>query len=317
MKDLIAYCGLDCESCEARKATINNDRELRIKVAKEWSDLNGVEITPEMINCVGCRVDGVKTPFCDRLCPIRQCALKKNVKTCGSCDELDKCGKIQMITSSNKEALKRLKASRTAVVYVHGKGGSPDEKEIYSCHFPDNEIFGFDYKSDSPWEAKKEFKDYFTALKNDYESIIVIANSIGAYFTMCSDSGPLIEKAFFISPVVDMEKLIENMMTWSGVTEKELQEKKIIKTDFGIDLSWEYLTYVKNNQISWNVPTEILYGEKDNLVSMETITEFIKKHHFNLTIMENGEHWFHTEEQLGFLSNWIENNLLNEEKERN
>ena len=63
MKKLIAYCGLDCESCDARTATLNNDNALREKVARLWSELNGVEITPEMINCEGCRVDGVKTPF--------------------------------------------------------------------------------------------------------------------------------------------------------------------------------------------------------------------------------------------------------------
>ena len=41
MNDYIAYCGLDCEACEARLATINNDNELRIKVSKEWSELCG------------------------------------------------------------------------------------------------------------------------------------------------------------------------------------------------------------------------------------------------------------------------------------
>ena len=51
MNDYIAYCGLDCEACQARLATINNDNELRIKVSKEWSELNGVEITPEMESC--------------------------------------------------------------------------------------------------------------------------------------------------------------------------------------------------------------------------------------------------------------------------
>ena len=45
----IAYCGLDCESCEARLATVNNDAALRQKVSKEWSELNGVEITPEIV----------------------------------------------------------------------------------------------------------------------------------------------------------------------------------------------------------------------------------------------------------------------------
>ena len=75
MKDLIAYCGLDCEKCEARIATINNDDLLREKVAKLWSKLNGIEITKEMINWEGCRVNGVKTPFCDSLCEIRKCEI--------------------------------------------------------------------------------------------------------------------------------------------------------------------------------------------------------------------------------------------------
>ena len=77
MNEYIAYCGLDCEACEARIATVNNDAELRQRVAKEWSELNGVEITPEMINCAGCRSDGAKTPYCESLCPIRQCAMSR------------------------------------------------------------------------------------------------------------------------------------------------------------------------------------------------------------------------------------------------
>ena len=112
MKDYIAYCGLDCESCEARLATINDDDALRNRVAREWSELNGVEITPEMINCTGCRIDGVKTPFCDSLCPIRQCALGKAVETCGNCIEMNTCEKLKMITGNNAEALERLKGDR-------------------------------------------------------------------------------------------------------------------------------------------------------------------------------------------------------------
>ena len=110
MDRLIAYCGLDCGKCEARRATLEDDDALRGKVAKEWSELNGVEITPEMINCVGCRIDGVKTPFCDSLCPIRQCAMGRGMETCGSCGELDSCEKIRMITEHNDEALSNLRS---------------------------------------------------------------------------------------------------------------------------------------------------------------------------------------------------------------
>ncbi len=109
MKQLIAYCGLDCEKCDARKATITNDDDLRKKVAKLWTELNGVEITPEMINCEGCRLDGRKTPFCDSLCPIRQCALGMSYETCGDCAKLHNCDKVSMIISNNAEALSNLK----------------------------------------------------------------------------------------------------------------------------------------------------------------------------------------------------------------
>ena len=42
MKELIGFCGLDCEMCEARIATLNSDDGRRRKVAAEWSALNGV-----------------------------------------------------------------------------------------------------------------------------------------------------------------------------------------------------------------------------------------------------------------------------------
>ncbi len=106
--EYIAYCGLNCEACEARLATIHDDDGLRGKVAEEWSELNGVEIIPEMINCAGCRISGVKTPFCDSLCPIRQCALGKGVETCGDCGCTDTCEKLAMITGNNAEALNNL-----------------------------------------------------------------------------------------------------------------------------------------------------------------------------------------------------------------
>ncbi len=111
MNTFIAYCGLDCETCEARLATINHDEELRRNVAAEWSKLNGVEITPDMIHCVGCRVEGIKTPYCESLCPIRQCAMKRKVETCGDCGELETCEKVSMIFRNNEEARRRLRHS--------------------------------------------------------------------------------------------------------------------------------------------------------------------------------------------------------------
>ncbi len=113
MKDMIAYCGLDCEKCDAYLATINDDQALREKTAQLWAELNNAPILPEHINCEGCRVDGIKTVYCDSLCPIRQCAPKKGVTTCGDCTELEKCQTVGMIISNNPAALENLKGQTT------------------------------------------------------------------------------------------------------------------------------------------------------------------------------------------------------------
>ncbi len=112
MRDMIAYCGLDCEKCDAYLATINDDQALRKKTAKLWASLNNAPILPEHINCEGCRVDGIKTVYCDSLCAIRQCASKKSVVTCGDCPDLKKCQTVKAIVSNDPDALKNLKASR-------------------------------------------------------------------------------------------------------------------------------------------------------------------------------------------------------------
>ena len=115
----------------------------------------------------------------------------------------------------------------------------------------------------------------------------------------------LISKAWFISPIVDMEKLIYDMMAWANATEKELQSKGVIHTGVGEDLTWAYLCYVRDHPVDWTVPTQILYGSRDELTTPETIRSFAEKHNARLTVMEGGEHWFHTEEQMRFLDEWM------------
>ena len=75
---------------DAYIATKNDDQELREKTAKLWAELNNAPILPKHINCQGCRMDGIKTVFCDSMCAIRQCAMNKEVATCGDCSSYGK-----------------------------------------------------------------------------------------------------------------------------------------------------------------------------------------------------------------------------------
>ena len=168
------------------------------------------------------------------------------------------------------------------VLYIHGKGGSAMESGHYKPLFPDCEVIGLDYQTFTPWDTGTEIHDAVAELKSKYENVILIANSIGAFFSMNAGIDKLLQKAYFISPVVDMERLN------------------------GYELTGEWLRFVKSRPVKWNVPTRILYGSGDSLTSLETVSAFAKKHKATLTIMDGGEHWFHTKEQMQFLDKWIQ-----------
>lgn len=191
------------------------------------------------------------------------------------------------------------------IIYVHGKGGRPDEAEHYRDLFPQCVVEGLPYRSETPWDAAREFPALFDRLTAEADSVVLIANSIGAFFSMGSLSARPIERAFFISPIVDMERLIADMMHGAGVGEEELRAKGKIRTAFGETLSWEYLCYVREHPIEWRVPTEILCGERDALTPFEIVSDFAERHGAGLTVMPGGEHWFHTQEEMDFLDDWM------------
>ena len=110
----IGCCGLDCKKCDARIATITNDNALREKTATLWTKLNGVTITPEMINCTGCRIAGAKTPFCDKFCPVHNCVREKELDTCADCGQMDGCPTLGLIATNSPFVLENLKKLRNA-----------------------------------------------------------------------------------------------------------------------------------------------------------------------------------------------------------
>jgi hypothetical protein len=110
MEKLISCCGLDCATCDARKATLLDDDKLRFETAEKWKvqhDSQG--ITPEMINCTGCREVGVKFSYCEH-CEIRNCVKSKNFNTCADCDLLETCPILGNLLKYVPEALANLKS---------------------------------------------------------------------------------------------------------------------------------------------------------------------------------------------------------------
>ncbi|GAA0127148.1 alpha/beta hydrolase [Clostridium sp. ATCC 25772] len=146
--------------------------------------------------------------------------------------------------------------------------------------------------------------------KEHWKEVNLFACSMGAYFSLLEYKNDILRKALFLSPVVNMERIIENMMRWFNITPERLQKEMIIETPIGQKLYWDYFCYVKQHPINtWNVNTDIMYGAKDELCEFETINYFIKKYHCELEVVDEAEHYFHTEDQLNVFKYWLRKHI--------
>ena len=133
--------------------------------------------------------------------------------------------------------------------------------------------------------------------------------SLGAYFSILALNDEVISQALFLSPVVDMKRIINNMMTWFSVSEEQLRQEQEIQTPVKT-LYWDYYRYVLEHPVSWNHPTAILYGREDQLCEYDYVRHFAGQSGAKLTVCEMGEHFFHTEEQLDCFRNWLKSHIL-------
>lgn len=207
-------------------------------------------------------------------------------------------------------------------LFIHGKCGCKEEAEAFAAAActADCQVLAVDLPEHgerramqdafNPWTVVPELRNVLAYMKPKWQEISLRANSLGAYFSMLAFGGESLRRALFVSPIVDMERLILDMMTWTGIRETELKARGEIPTNFGETLSWRYLCWAREHPLDgWHCPTAILYAARDNLTSRETVRTFAEAHHASLTVMEDGEHWFHTPEQLQVLAKWELDNL--------
>ncbi|MEA4921064.1 MAG: alpha/beta hydrolase [Clostridiaceae bacterium] len=203
-------------------------------------------------------------------------------------------------------------------LFVHGKSGYKEEAgafaeiacpkgwQVLSIDLPEHGERKGEPGLD-PWHVVPELQEVMAYMRKRWKRIALRANSIGAWFSMLAFTGIPLEKALFVSPILDMEELIRGMMLFESVDDERLEREGEIPTALGETLSWSYLKYVKEHPVEkWDVPSAILYAGQDNLTRRDTVDAFVKRFGCELTVMENGEHWFHTSEQLEMLKNWEE-----------
>lgn len=161
------------------------------------------------------------------------------------------------------------------------------------------------YKIQNCVEDLSKVLDYaYSCSKN----ISLFGCSIGAYFSMLAYKDEEIGQTLFLTPIVDMKRIINNIMRMFDISEERLQKEQEISTPIET-LYWDYYQYVLNHPIEWNKPTKLLHATNDNFTEFSIISEFSKNIHARMTVLKNGEHYFRTEEQLIFFQEWLRNNI--------
>ncbi|MGN1015115.1 MAG: alpha/beta hydrolase [Butyricicoccus sp.] len=213
------------------------------------------------------------------------------------------------------------------VLFVHGKMGYKEEAEsladivcpygwqVLAVDLPGRGERTAEAADFVPWKVVPELQRVMAYAKQRWTTICLRANSIGAWFSMLAYAQETLANSLFVSPILDMSRLIQDMMTWAGVSEAELNERKTISTEFGETLDWEYFQYANAHPVCrWDCPTAILYAGQDNLTARDTVDGFVQQFHCTLTVMEDGEHWFHTPEQLNVLERWTREQFAGEQE---
>jgi hypothetical protein len=212
--------------------------------------------------------------------------------------------------------------SDNVYLFVHGKKSRKEEAEgfagvavrkgyqVLSFDLPEH---GDRLNSNYPCTVQNGVQDLCLVedyAKDSWKHISLFACSLGVYFSLVAYQEIRLETCLFLSPILDMEHLIRNMMKWFNVSAELLEEKREIPTPVEETLSWPYYTYVREHPIiKWENHTYILYGSNDNVTEKHVVDSFVTKFHCNLEVLENGEHYFHTTEQIGVLDGWLDRNL--------
>ena len=178
--------------------------------------------------------------------------------------------------------------SEKIFLFVHGLHGRKEEAWAFAeVVVPKGyQVLGIDMSVEhKPWEVLPLLKDIRDYLFENWKNVSIRANSIGSWFALLAFQNMKVEQAMLVSPILDMKKFIELMPQRED----------------------DYYEWVVNHPITrWDASTYILRPAVDPVVSEEVGRDFISQHQCQVTIMPNGEHWFHTPEQLAFLKAWEE-----------
>lgn len=119
--------------------------------------------------------------------------------------------------------------------------------------------------------------------------------SMGAYAGLLACRKEALEAAFFLSPVLDMAHMVEDMMAQFHIPQEVLRSQKKLLLPNGQALYWSDLCYLRENPVCmWATPTYILRGSEDFFAGRRPFRRLRKGSPGRIQTAAGAEHYFHT-----------------------
>ena len=227
----------------------------------------------------------------------------------------------QKITIGGIPAILWGERSEHVYLVVHGKASCKEDAERFarvaiakgfqalSFDLPEHGERKAEARACTVQNGVQDLRTVMDYVRQNWTSVSLFATSLGAYFSLVAYRDCTFGQCLFASPVLNMQRLIENMMRWFSVTPAQLEVQREIPTPIGETLSWDYYSYVKEHPVDrWQNPTAILYPELDNLTEPEVVDEFARRFGAQLQRVPGSEHYMHSDAELAIMDAWMNKN---------
>lgn len=212
------------------------------------------------------------------------------------------------------------KPSKKIIVAVHGYQGNKGDKLIQilvsNALKKGYQVISFDLPAHGDRKEKEELcipecirdlRQVMDYAQESWQEVSLFANSLGAYLSLLGYGKECLHHAWFLAPLVDMVRFLDDLLKTFQISPKQLeQEKQIIAPD-GQILDWNFYQDAKNFPLStWSTPTHVLYGDKDEVCAADTIQRFVDNSKAHLTTIPEAKHYFYTDEDRAIVSQWLD-----------
>ena len=215
-------------------------------------------------------------------------------------------------------ALRWGKPGGRAVIGVHGQFSNKHDPVMARCGDViaswGDQLITFDLpahgdrqddKAFTPMDASPEVRAFAQLARSQSTEVSLLANSIGAYFSLCDTPAGTFEHAWLVSPLLDLEYYIRDIMAEYSVTDERLEAQTVIDTPRGV-LERPYLRFVEEHPAQLNAPSWIIRGDQDEMVPLDTLSRFVGAPGVELVQVEGGQHFLGQPPHIDTVVAWFE-----------